>query len=294
MTNKYKCRCTQHGFTLIELLVVIAIIAILAAILFPVFASAREKARQTTCASNQKQLGVAFIQYEQDYDENNPPAYDTCTTLAWDSFIQPYVKVIVSKGSGSAVPDPTVFHCPDDLVVRSPNFAPRTYSMSFDYINNGTVFQGWGVAKGTVPFTCPATGNPATYTATRPISQIAAPATTFLLAEMPTAVNILSSSDSVVNNPMSVSGGQGHSQNCPNGGGPGTCAQNGGIGTTTNPLHNGGWNYLFCDGHVKWMMPETTVKTPGATYPHRLGGTNSQCLGTLASPCGNWTVDDGD
>ena len=65
MTNK-------KGFTLIELLVVIAIIAILAAILFPVFAKAREKARQTTCLNNLKQIGLAMVQYVQDYDEIYP------------------------------------------------------------------------------------------------------------------------------------------------------------------------------------------------------------------------------
>src|SRR3569833_2553172 len=60
------------AFTLIELLVVIAIIAILAAILFPVFAQAREKARQITCTSNMKQIGLAMMQYVQDYDETYP------------------------------------------------------------------------------------------------------------------------------------------------------------------------------------------------------------------------------
>src|SRR6266496_3296806 len=61
---------TRHrGFTLIELLVVIAIIAIIAAILFPVFAQAREKARQAACMSNLRQIGLAFAQYVQDYDE---------------------------------------------------------------------------------------------------------------------------------------------------------------------------------------------------------------------------------
>jgi len=66
---------TKDGFTLIELLVVIAIIAILAAMLFPVFAQARAKAHQTTCLSNVRQLALAFLMYAQDYDEMMPPAY---------------------------------------------------------------------------------------------------------------------------------------------------------------------------------------------------------------------------
>jgi len=74
----------RKGFTLIELLVVIAIIAILAAILFPVFATAREKARQTTCLSNHKQVILAFLQYANDYDETWPLAnYYTPSTGVW-------------------------------------------------------------------------------------------------------------------------------------------------------------------------------------------------------------------
>jgi prepilin-type N-terminal cleavage/methylation domain-containing protein/prepilin-type processing-associated H-X9-DG protein len=65
----------ENGFTLIELLVVIAIIAILAAILFPVFAQAREKARQTQCLNSTKQLALAFMMYAQDYDETTAPSY---------------------------------------------------------------------------------------------------------------------------------------------------------------------------------------------------------------------------
>jgi len=115
-------RDTRSAFTLIELLVVIAIIAILAAILFPVFAKAREKARQSSCQSNCKQLGLAYIQYGQDYDETyvyDPIARGTGTsatsaTAIWgdpDSYLaklEPYMKsrqmTLCPSGDGK---DPT-------------------------------------------------------------------------------------------------------------------------------------------------------------------------------------------
>src|SRR5712691_2053452 len=82
----------RKGFTLIELLVVIAIIAILAAILFPVFAQARDKARQTTCLSNTKEMALAILQYTQDYDETFPrDTYDGQKTW-WMDYVQPYIK----------------------------------------------------------------------------------------------------------------------------------------------------------------------------------------------------------
>src|SRR5438552_4376165 len=101
----------RNGFTLIELLVVIAIIAILAAILFPVFAQARDKARQATCFSNLKQIGLAISAYMQDYDEGFPPSVIamanqnttglfTCQMrpaygnrgILWAALVQPYAK----------------------------------------------------------------------------------------------------------------------------------------------------------------------------------------------------------
>ena len=89
----------RKGFTLIELLVVIAIIAILAAILFPVFAKAREKARQTSCLSNLKQMGTALLMYAQDYDEVYMPSGYVIPSLGtdpnvnwWRFLIQPYIK----------------------------------------------------------------------------------------------------------------------------------------------------------------------------------------------------------
>ncbi len=93
------------GFTLIELLVVIAIIAILAAILFPVFAKAREKARQAMCLSNEKQIGLALIQYTQDYDEYWPTRYGAVVNgvqPSWKERIEPYLKSV------------SVFRCPDN------------------------------------------------------------------------------------------------------------------------------------------------------------------------------------
>jgi len=95
----------KRAFTLIELLVVIAIIAILAAILFPVFAQAREKARQASCSSNLKQVGLAWTMYVQDYDEkiasaNNPAGWGDCPTMpdrsqfgGWEgNLLAPYIK----------------------------------------------------------------------------------------------------------------------------------------------------------------------------------------------------------
>ena len=82
----------RRGFTLIELLVVIAIIAILAAILFPVFAKAREKARQTSCLSNVKQIGLATLQYVQDYDETLPHHQRVGRVITVQTQIQPYLK----------------------------------------------------------------------------------------------------------------------------------------------------------------------------------------------------------
>src|SRR5580704_10871177 len=89
---------SKQAFTLIELLVVIAIIAILAAILFPVFAQAREKARGISCLSNTKQLSTGIMMYTQDYDEfypigfisNDPAGWGA--NDAWDDEIEPYMK----------------------------------------------------------------------------------------------------------------------------------------------------------------------------------------------------------
>jgi prepilin-type N-terminal cleavage/methylation domain-containing protein/prepilin-type processing-associated H-X9-DG protein len=113
-----------HGFTLIELLVVIAIIAILAAILFPVFARARENARRASCQSQEKQMALGLIQYTQDYDERfpiyttaTPPGF-YCSNVCWSEQIQPYVK------------NWQLFRCPS---------RPKDYDGATDV--NGSVYQ---------------------------------------------------------------------------------------------------------------------------------------------------------
>lgn len=104
----------RRGFTLIELLVVIAIIAILAAILFPVFAQAREAARKTSCLSNLKQMGSGLTLYSQDYDEQLPPAWIGYPSVPfpgyarWMDVVQPYVKNV------------GIFTCPSSTA----NYAP--------------------------------------------------------------------------------------------------------------------------------------------------------------------------
>ena len=99
----------RRAFTLIELLVVIAIIAILAAILFPVFAQARAKARQTACLSNMKQAGLSVTMYREDFDAHYPRGYGNGGTdvVGWADAIQPYAKNI------------QFLHCPDDPNAQS-------------------------------------------------------------------------------------------------------------------------------------------------------------------------------
>lgn len=112
----------RKAFTLIELLVVIAIIAILAAILFPVFARARENARRASCLSNTKQLGLAALQYTQDYDEKLPSSYigSAIPTRYWFDQIQPYVK------------STQIFFCPSDST-HNPSSAVSSSNVSYGW-----------------------------------------------------------------------------------------------------------------------------------------------------------------
>ena len=118
----------KPGFTLIELLVVIAIIAILAAILFPAFARARENARRASCMSNLKQIALGTKQYTQDYDEQFPPRRDPAdlggTWGGWANLVQPYIK------------SAQVFQCPSE---STPPGGMDSFTAAVDYFQNYSI-----------------------------------------------------------------------------------------------------------------------------------------------------------
>ncbi len=129
---------SRSGFTLIELLVVIAIIAILAAILFPVFAQAREKARQTSCLSNNKQYATATLMYAQDYDEAMPmSAYPTPTgVVTFYLALDPYVK---NKQIAVCPSEPTAMKVAELVGYPAPNTPEFTsFGTNLDlFVSNG-------------------------------------------------------------------------------------------------------------------------------------------------------------
>src|ERR1051325_1998442 len=197
-----------RGFTLIELLVVIAIIAILAAILFPVFAQARESARATSCLSNTKQIALGELMYAQDYDEiiipwviinRNAYPVDQQIPACWVSLVQPYIKnqQILFCPSFSAANTAKAMDqadCDGDgtLGSASPTWIPPTPTNTYGYLRNGYLahygiafhLEGYGCTQSAPAVYYPGTDN----TFQESLAAVVAPARTANIGDSFTVV----------------------------------------------------------------------------------------------------------
>jgi prepilin-type N-terminal cleavage/methylation domain-containing protein/prepilin-type processing-associated H-X9-DG protein len=241
-------RNEKKGFTLIELLVVISIIAIIAAILFPVFARVRENARRTSCASNMKQIGLGILQYVQDYDEKMPAAAfglandNTVTNCAagawrWMDAIYPYIK------------SEQIFICPDRVSVKNVTY---TYCEEPDvslhpwgsYIANDLYAQSNGTLA------------PFSWKGSRAVSAFETPSTTLMIAER---------------GYYPTKGFKYHMGNYAQaytirGGNPRYIGYNDADGTMVFEPHLGTTNVLWCDGHVKAVPLDKLVEKTTDAY----------------------------
>ena len=216
----------KQAFTLIELLVVIAIIAILAAILFPVFARARENARRASCSSNLKQIGLGIVQYAQDYDERMPSgrmSEDNKDDIggAWPILLQPYVKsfqvfACPSNTRNSAFMNDSQYPAPN-----GPQVVPVSYIAPIEAGGNGCAFGARGAAGPN-------------------LSDFGNVSQTLMVLDGNTSNSDFRPTNDFWTGPMA-------------------------LGSNGNPAifsgHLSTMNVLFVDGHVKAMKPLQTIST---------------------------------
>lgn len=218
----------SRGFTLIELLVVIAIIAILAAILFPVFARAREKARQSSCQSNLKQLGVAFMMYTQDYDETYPMAFYEDWMTYWDTKVDWSGNVI---GDGIIAP-----YTKNQQIAQCPSLSSVNSDRPFSGYAYNTTYIGGSPAEGRRPAA---------------LASVQSPAETVLLCD--SALWSKLTNDLWANSMLRAPGDYMYSD------------PTWGTGPNVHFRHNGTANVAYCDGHVKAHASKYNTSANDAT-----------------------------
>jgi type II secretory pathway pseudopilin PulG len=249
--------------------VVIAIIGLLAAILFPVFSRARENARRATCQTNLKELGLAFTQYAQDYDERLPFAFSNNPDTSWDQCLESYL----GQQTKSTNANPYILRCPSDSFLRTfgscGSVGPQEREIrSYSQPATGTtgIYIGGNRRRNSDNSLC-SSGPACTsdyYNEGRLVTEIPSAVGTIMLAENPGTRNRFRLASGAVVGSASAQGSQYTCSNPP----------------VIDPIHFDSWNYLFVDGHVKALHPEATV---GMAYG-----------GTLASPKGMWTIYEND
>ena len=255
----------SKGFTLIELLVVIAIIAILAAILFPVFQKVRENARRSQCLSNEKQLALAILMYNQDADESYPTGnnlWDTTATWTgngagnWAVSILPYIK---SNG---------VFACPDDTLGNTVDPGAWWWGLRVSYVANGLQNISSNDGHNCLGLMCQGTAN---QTVTQ--AGVNSPSSVIMLAEAHSADlqktgggNYTAGFNNIITGiPYFISLAPPNQCGVSNNS-AGTCgAYPNGVDGAISAHHNGLANFAFADGHVKSMIPAKTVPNSTAS-----------------------------
>lgn len=258
-SGKPPARAWSPGFTLIELLVVIAIIAILAAILFPVFARARENARRSSCQSNLKQIGLAVTQYTQDYDERLPlnREHTSGGSYPYTDFMLPTAGSNVWRDIQPYLKNSQVFGCPSATPETQSSGIPDPVRGDTGYLTNQVAFSYMG-----------SLGIPVIV---RSLAEFSRSSSLVIFQEISVRARVTYSRPYF--DKVDSKYKRWH------------CYDSG--AELFNNLHFGGGNFLFADGHVKWRKYDTVKSGDFGLSP----ATDSWTTDACATPAGDGSYD---